>query len=61
MPCSGFALLKEFEKAGWATIRQRGSHVILHKGPVVAVIPMHKELKKGMECALRKQRNERKL
>jgi len=55
MPCSGEALLKEFIRAGWDFKRQRGSHVILHKYNEVAVIPMHKELKKGLECALRKQ------
>jgi len=55
MPCSGQELLREFEQVGWKSIRQRGSHVILHKGPMVAVIPMHKELKKGLECSLRKQ------
>ena len=55
MPCSGKELEKEFRQQGWVFIRQRGSHVTLHKNGDAVVIPMHKELKKGLECALRKK------
>jgi len=46
---SGAEAVKDFEKAGWAVDRQRGSHVILvNEGhPATLSVPMHKELAKG--------------
>ena len=55
MPISGRDLLKLYQKAGWEVIRQRGSHIIVAKGPLRETIPMHKELKKGLEKGLLKR------
>jgi predicted RNA binding protein YcfA (HicA-like mRNA interferase family) len=32
---------------GFEAVRQRGSHVVLRKGIVGTVVPLHKELKEG--------------
>lgn len=56
MPMSGKEMLRLFEKMGWKQVRQKVSHVILHKeGELPETIPMHKELKKGLERALLKR------
>ena len=55
MPISGKDLMKEFEKAGWTRKSQSGSHVKMEKGGKIVIIPMHRELKKGTEHAIRKQ------
>ncbi len=54
MPISGKELIKEFEKAGWTRKGQKGSHVKLEKNGKVQIIPLHRELKKGTEHAIRK-------
>jgi len=38
------------ERAGWARVRQRGSHVTLHKegAPVVLTVPLHAALDRGL-------------
>jgi predicted RNA binding protein YcfA (HicA-like mRNA interferase family) len=46
---SGQRLVKALERAGWQTVRQRGSHVRL-KHPdrgVFITVPLHRELKRG--------------
>lgn len=48
-------MLKLFEQSGWQCLRQRGSHVIVGKGTERETIPMHKELKKGLEQKLLKR------
>ncbi|MCB1326639.1 MAG: type II toxin-antitoxin system HicA family toxin [Spirochaetales bacterium] len=48
-------MLRRFEKAGWVTIRRKGSHVIIAKGAERETIPMHRELKKGLERHLLKR------
>ena len=55
MPKSGREILREFERAGWVILRQRGSHVIVGKGGERETIPMHRELKRGLESALMKR------
>lgn len=55
MPMSGKEMLKEFLKAGWIQLRQKGSHIVVGKGPNRETIPMHKELKRGLERALLKR------
>ncbi len=54
MPLSGKEILRQFEAAGWTVLRQKGSHVVVGKGTRRQVIPMHQELKKGLERALLK-------
>jgi len=55
MPLSGKELLNIYLKAGWKILRQKGSHVILSKGTKRETIPMHKELKRGLEHKLLKR------
>ncbi len=55
MPMSGKDMLKLYEHRGWRQIRQKGSHVIVAKGTDRETIPMHRELKKGLERALLKR------
>ena len=60
MPISGKELTKLFLKQGFEVIKSggKGSHVKLRKGDKTVIIPGHKELKKGLEKALRKQLEE---
>ena len=44
---SGKEAVKVFETLGFRIMRQRGSHVVLRKGDVGCVIPLHKELAVG--------------
>jgi len=55
MPISGKEMLKRFQNAGWKVLRQKGSHVIIGLGNERETIPMHKELKKGLEAYLLKR------
>lgn len=54
MPMSGREMLRRYLKNGWVILRQKGSHVIVGKGGRRQTIPMHPELKKGTEHALKK-------
>lgn len=55
MPISGKDMLKLFLQAGWVVLRQKGSHVIVGKESERETIPLHRELKKGLEHALMKK------
>jgi len=55
MPLSGKEMLALYVSKGWQVVRQRGSHVFLSKDDQRETIPMHKELKKGLEKALLKR------
>jgi predicted RNA binding protein YcfA (HicA-like mRNA interferase family) len=55
MPLSGKEMLKLFQKAGWKVLRSKGSHVIVGKDSLRETIPLHKELKKGLELYLLKR------
>ncbi len=55
MPLSGKDILRLYEQAGWKVLRQKGSHIIIGKDKLRETIPMHKELKKGLERALLKR------
>jgi predicted RNA binding protein YcfA (HicA-like mRNA interferase family) len=56
MPMSGQDMLRLFEKNGWKKVRQKGSHVVMQKdGEMPETIPLHKELKKGLEAKLLKR------
>ena len=59
MPMSGKQMLKLFIADGWERLRRRGSHVVVGKGELRETIPMHKELKKGLESALLKRLSKR--
>jgi predicted RNA binding protein YcfA (HicA-like mRNA interferase family) len=55
MPLSGKEMVKLFEECGWVFIRQNGSHAIMGKDGQIEPIPLHRELKKGMEFKLLKR------
>lgn len=55
MPSSGKEMLKLFIKNGWHKVSQKGSHVKVAKANEIEIIPMHKELKKGLESKLLKR------
>ena len=54
MPLSGKEMLSLYEKQKWVVLRKKGSHVIVGKRNLRQTIPMHKELKKGLERKLLK-------
>ena len=57
MPIGGKELATLFKKHGYEEVKGggKGSHMKLRKGNKTVIIPSHKELKKGLEMALRKQ------
>jgi predicted RNA binding protein YcfA (HicA-like mRNA interferase family) len=55
MPMSGRSMKRLYEQNGWHELRQSGSHVIMGKKELRETIPMHKELKKGLERSLLKR------
>jgi len=48
--CSGADAVRAFERAGWNTVRRKGSHISLTKmgSTVVLTVPMHAELGRGL-------------
>ena len=54
MPLSGKEMIKLYEADGWVILRQKGSHVQMGKGTKRETIPLHRELKKGLEKKLLK-------
>ncbi|GHU75571.1 hypothetical protein FACS189461_2090 [Spirochaetia bacterium] len=58
MPLSGKEMLRRYKKAGWAEISQVGSHIKVGKAGLRETIPMHRELKKGLEQKLLKRLKE---
>ena len=55
MPLSGKEMMKLYLKNGWIKVSQKGSHVKITKDDQIEIIPMHKELKKGLESKLLKR------
>lgn len=55
MPRSGRDMLKLYLQGGWVFVRQKGSHVKVKKGALRETIPMHGELKRGLEAYLLKR------
>jgi predicted RNA binding protein YcfA (HicA-like mRNA interferase family) len=41
-------LIKALRKAGFAPIRQKGSHIILAKDDKVVPVPRHAQIKRGL-------------
>ncbi|WP_231420241.1 MULTISPECIES: type II toxin-antitoxin system HicA family toxin [unclassified Sphingomonas] len=48
-------MIKRLERLGFEQIRQRGSHVILRRGTVGCVVPIHDPLKKGTMAGILRQ------
>ena len=55
MPMSGKEMLRLYKLNGWTELRQKGSHVVVGKGNLRETIPLHRELKKGLELSLKKR------
>jgi predicted RNA binding protein YcfA (HicA-like mRNA interferase family) len=47
--------MRALEQLGFERLRQRGSHVVLRRGGVGCVVPMHKELKTGTLAGILRQ------
>ena len=45
-------VVKALTKAGFRTLRQKGSHLILAKDERVVPIPKHEQIKKGLLMAI---------
>lgn len=52
---SGAEAIKALERIGFEQIRQRGSHVVMRRGGVGTVVPLHQELKTGTLAGLLRQ------
>ena len=59
MPISGRQAIKILQKHGFSVSRQRGSHIVLvfdgGGGKRIAVVPNHRELKKGTLRSIARQ------
>jgi predicted RNA binding protein YcfA (HicA-like mRNA interferase family) len=44
---SGREAVRAFERLGFVQLRQKGSHLIMRRGAVGCVVPMHREIKIG--------------
>ncbi|MAG15847.1 hypothetical protein CMO88_02195 [Candidatus Woesearchaeota archaeon] len=58
---SGKEMLKLLQQQGFVVVRQRGSHVSLHKKlegkTLLVVVPLKKEIKKGTLLSILRQAN----
>jgi predicted RNA binding protein YcfA (HicA-like mRNA interferase family) len=52
---SGADAIRALERLGFVVARQRGSHVVMRRGPVGCVVPMHRELKTGTLAGVLRQ------
>jgi predicted RNA binding protein YcfA (HicA-like mRNA interferase family) len=52
---SGAEAVKALERLGFAQSRQKGSHVVLRRGSVGCVVPLHSELKVGTLASVLRQ------
>lgn len=52
---SGAEVIKALERLGFEQLRQRGSHVVLRRGNLGTVVPLHKELKTGTLAGILRQ------
>lgn len=52
---SGADVVKMLERLGFEQVRQRGSHMIMRRGSLGTVVPLHKELKTGTLAGIIRQ------
>ncbi|TPG20527.1 addiction module toxin, HicA family [Sphingomonas koreensis] len=52
---SGDDVVKALERLGFEQRRQRGSHVMLRRGSLGCVVPLHKEVKAGTLAGILRQ------
>jgi len=44
---SGAEVIRALQRLGFEQVRQKGSHVSLHRGSDRCVVPLHKEIRRG--------------
>jgi len=52
---SGIEVIRTLERLGFIVLRQKGSHIILRRGPTGCVVPNHREIKTGTLSGILKQ------
>ena len=52
---SGAEVIRTLERLGFIVLRQKGSHIILRRGPMGCVVPNHREIKTGTLSGILKQ------
>ncbi|MGQ0655691.1 MAG: type II toxin-antitoxin system HicA family toxin [Betaproteobacteria bacterium] len=52
---SGAEAVRALERLGFVMARQRGSHIVMRRGPTGCVVPNHRELKTGTLAGVLKQ------
>jgi predicted RNA binding protein YcfA (HicA-like mRNA interferase family) len=52
---SGKEAARALERLGFVQVRQKGSHLILRRGPTGCVVPLHREIKIGTLAGVLKQ------
>ena len=52
---SGNEVVQTQERLGFILLRQKGSHIILRRGPTGCVVPNHREIKTGTLSGILKQ------
>ena len=52
---SGTEVIWTLERLGFIVLRQKGSHIILRRGPTGCVVPNHREIKTGTLSGILKQ------
>ena len=52
---SGRNVVKALEQLGFEQMRQKGSHVIMQRGGIGCVVPLHREIKTGTLAGIIRQ------
>jgi predicted RNA binding protein YcfA (HicA-like mRNA interferase family) len=52
---SGSEIVRALERLGFVQARQKGSHVVLKRGSIGCVVPMHREVKIGTLAGVLRQ------
>ncbi len=52
---SGKAVIAALERLGFEQVRQRGSHVVMRRGALGCVVPLHREVDRGTLNSILKQ------
>lgn len=52
---SGTEVIRTLERLGFIVLRQKGSHIILRRGPTGCVVLNHREIKTGTVSGILKQ------
>ena len=52
---SGAEIVRAWERLGFSQARQKGSHVIMKRGSVGTVVPLHREVRVGTLSGILRQ------